>query len=709
MNNIIETKVMYNQKSYLSTSIKILSLIAVMLFLFSFTGTSTAKSLYLLSDIKASPNPIQLYDIAVNGTLTYQEEYYVNRYNGGTNKVALDSDSGYLFVTYVSWPKILLIDSKTMLARPEMEWPTGAYNGLEGIAYNHKKKQLYCVDKGRSRLWVYNWDSKNVQLTPVTPDDGSSFRLDYATAYGIAIDEVHQILYVSNSTYKVYGYSTEDWSLKKTITLNHKALCVAVDGKNNLLYTGAGFVGDQYLSQYNLKTNKILETIVESDTNIGVIDIAVDPNSSKVYCTTGHEYLPGGNNIRIFDKSLSLVSTKEIDGHPRGLAIPIQDVGYNPLNLKKEVYEILNGDDLTESDTVKAGDIVTYRISFDNIENANTVTNVKVVDQLPSVVSFVSASDNGVFGSYDESSHKYTWNYTTFVQGSSAYLDIKVKVDEDVAPMTTITNVVTISSDTTPPVTRKAEVVTESRPLNLEKTIFGASPGSTKWVDINEVVTYNIHVDNIDNNFSATDVIITDYLPEELVFISANEDVYGIYDANSHTYTWSIPSLETQEEAELSLTVCLKEDTLDGITVTNVVTAESVETTLAESSVIFKVGDGPVEIPEENIKLYPNSVRRDGNLSGVMILLEMPQGYQITDINMNELLQLSFLEGGTVEANDDQFVTKSAGKVCVVAVFDKNKLMEAVSGYGPKEIEITGSLTDGGLYTFYTTLNITRW
>ena len=550
---------------------------------------------------------------------------------------------------------------------------------------------------------------KKIQLTLV---EGAPFKLQNATAYGIAVDETKQLLYVANATNKIYAYSTEDWTLKRTITLNHIALCIAVDAKNNYLYTGAGYVGDQYLSQYNLKTDAKLETMVESTLEIGVMGIAVDPNTSKIYCTTGHEYLLGGDNIRIYDKLLHPISCVQINGNPTGLVIPNKEVGYNPLNLKKEVVEVVNGDDMTPSDTIRAGDIVTYRISFDNIKNENTVTNLKIVDTLPQEVSFISATDDKVFGNYDKSSHKYTWDYTTFVKGSTASLDIKVKVNESVLPRTTITNVVTISSDSTPPVTRRAEIVTDSRPLNVKKTVFGAIEGMTKWIGLDEVITYNIHIDNNNNNFSATDVIVTDTLPQDLVFINANDDIYGAYDASLNTYTWSIPNLKSQEAAELTITVRLKEDTPEGITVTNTVTAQSVETAPSEDSADIKVGDGPIVIKDDSIQVFPGTnLRRDSALSCITVIMQMPVGYNVTDVKNTPLI-LSFIgdsAGGSLKANDDQVVIESSGKIFVIAVFDKKKLMEAITGYGTKYAEITGYLADNGIFTGYVTLNITAF
>ena len=140
MYNIIETKDMNYSKNYFSMSGKIFLLLAIALCLSLFTGNAAAKSLYLLSDIRANPTPLQAYDIALNGTLSYQAEYSFPRYNNGARNIALDSDSGYLFLTYVTFNRIVIINSKTMETVPEMVYPTGSYSGLEGIAYNHQKK-----------------------------------------------------------------------------------------------------------------------------------------------------------------------------------------------------------------------------------------------------------------------------------------------------------------------------------------------------------------------------------------------------------------------------------------------------------------------------------------------------------------------------------------------------------------------------------------
>ncbi len=695
---------MNNQEKCIFKAGKVLITLTIIVSLAVISGSATGKSLYVLSDINGYPQPLQAYDIAANGTLEFQAEYIIPRYNNGAVGLAIDSDSGYLFVTYVYWNYIILINSETMTTVPEMVYAPGAWN-LAGIVYNHKKGLLYCVDRGRYLLWVYKWDPNTITLTPV---DGAPFTLKNASAYGIALDEVDQVLYVANSNNKIYAYNTSDWSLKRTITLNRSAVSVAVDVKNGYLYAGGGYVGNPYLTQYHLASNTQLETLVEPNAAAGVIGVAVDPNSSRVYITTGNDNEPGGDNVRVYDKYLHPIQTLYVDGNPTGLVIPGKEIGYNPLGLKKSVLKIVNGDG-SASNSVDAGDLVTYRICFSNKDNDFTVEDVDVVDTLPNQVSFVSASDDGVFGEYDPKTHTYNWLYPTLVTGSTACLDITVKVNQDVLPGTTITNSVTVNSNTTPQTTTNAEVVTASNPLNVKKTVFGAVEGTTKWVDVNEVITYNIYLDNSDNNFPATDVIVTDTLPDDLVFIKANEDIFGLYDDNLNTYTWSIPSFAPQESVNLTLTVKLRENVAEGTTVTNIVTATSVETAPASSSVDIRAGQGPLLVT--NTQVIPETIRRDGTLSGIMVVLEMPQEYKVKDVKNTPLL-LSLKDdpvGITVPANSDQIVVSSLGKTYVVAVFNKDKVMNAIPGYGPKNIQIEGTLTNGGLFAGYAAINITRW
>ena len=705
MNNKFEKLAMNSQRRcFLKASRVLLVLVAVIL-MSSMAGSAGAKSLYVLCNVGGLSQPLQMYDINADGTLAFQEQYIIPRYNMGASGVAMDSDSGYLFVIYKYWSYILVINSKTMIAK-DMIYAPGAQN-LAGIAYDYSKNLLYCVDRNRNRVWIFDWNRDNAKLTLVA---GSPVTLKNATARGIALDEIDELLYVTNSTNKINVYSTIDWSLQRTITLNRTVECVALDLKNGYLYAGGAYVGNPYLTQYHVSSGRLSEAVVESDANAGVAAVAVDPNSSKVYATTDNDnILSGGDKIRIYDKLLHPIDVVNNVTNPTCLVIPGKDVGYNPLGLRKSVVKVVNGDG-SDDNSIDAGDLVTYRICFSNKDNDFTVQDVYVEDNLPDEVSFVSASDDGLYGQYDPATHTYAWLYPTLVTGSTACLDITVKVNENVPPRTTIVNSVTINSNTTPQSTTNSEIITASNPLKVKKTVFGAVDGQAKWVDVNEVITYDIYVSNNDNDFSATDVVITDTLPGAEIFVKADDDnVFGSYDASTHSFTWSIPNLAPRESLYLGITVRLKEDTPEGTTVTNTVTTRSLETASSSSSVDIRVGQGPLLV--ESVQVTPSTIRRDGALTGIMVVVEMPQGINVKDVKNTPLL-LSVVgdqDAMSVPANGDQLVTSSLGKTYVIAVFDKQILMDAIEGYGPKSIQIEGTLTNGGFFAGYTTINISRF
>jgi uncharacterized repeat protein (TIGR01451 family) len=705
MNSKFENLAMnYRRKCALKASRVIPLLIAVILSAL-ITGNATAKSLYVLCNVGGLSQPLQMYDIKSDGTLTFQEQYIIPRYNMGSSGVAMDSDSGYLFVIYKYWNYVLVINSKTMIAKDMVQAP-GAQS-LSGIAYDYRKNLLYCVSRGSSRLWVYNWNPDTAALTLV---EGAPFTLKKATARGIAVDEIDQLLYMTNSTNKVNVYNTTDWSLERTITLNRAVECIALDVKNGYLYAGGGYIGNPYLTQYHVSSGRLLETVVEPDAIAGVAGVAVDPNSSKVYVATDYDSIQSsGNKIRIYDKLLYPIDVVNNVTNPSCLVIPGKEIGYNPLGLKKSVVKVVNGDG-SDNNSIDAGDLVTYRICFSNKDNDFTVQDVFIEDNLPDEVTFISASDDGIYGQYNPVTHIYTWLYPTLVTGSSACLDITVKVNDNVPPRTTIVNSVTINSNTTPQTTTNSEIVTASNPLKVKKTVFGAIDGQAKWVDVNEVITYDIYVSNNDNDFPATDVIITDTLPDNEVFIKADDDnVLGLYDSATHTFTWSIPSLAPREALYLGITVRLKDGVPEGTTVTNTVSTSSVETASSSSSADIRVGQGPLMV--KSVQVSPSTIRRDSALTGIMVIVEMPQDYNVKDIKNTPLL-LSVVgdqNAMSVPANSDQLVTSSLGKTYIIAVFDKNLVMDAIEGYGPKIIQIEGTLTNGGYFAGSATINISRF
>jgi len=577
-----------------------LALLAIAILTTAVTKTALAKSLYVIADIKGSSEdrtqPVQAYDIGVDGTLIFQAQHDIPHSMLGAVGMAIDSDYGYVFITYEASGDIQLIEATKMADAGKTRAPDA--KDLAGIVYDHEKSLLYCSDRRTDSLYVYNWWPETATLTHVP---GSPFALEDATAYGIALDEIDDLLYVANASNTINVYSTSDWSLVNTISVSRIAISIAVDVTNGYLYTGGGFAGNMYLTQYHLATGTEAEVQVEPDA--GVMGLGVDTDTGLVYISTGSNNAPGGDNLLVYDAELNQIDIITAIGNPAGLAIPGKDIGYNPLNLNKQV--IRGASDSAEFDkmkTVGAGDTYTYGISFEN-DNDYSVTDVTIVDILPKEVTFVSADDDGVNGflEYNEQTgtHIYTWTYQELPPGSSTLLEITVQANKDIAAGTIITNSVMVNSNETAPTTTSVDVLIENNPLNLKKSIIGSIEGQVTQVESNDIITYTIDFDNNNNDFPVTDITIVDTLSKDVTFISAkdqNGNEIGFFEGKENIWIWSIESLEPGEAIHVELEVSVNPDLPLDTTITNVVTIDCNETPPSSTSVDVIVSYKPVNV-----------------------------------------------------------------------------------------------------------------
>lgn len=563
-----------------------LTLLAGAILISAVAGTAAAKSLYVIADIKGSSadrtQPVQAYDIGIDGTLTFQAQLNIPHRMLGAVGMAIDADSGFVFVTYEAGNEIQLLEATTLTDAGTVEAPDAL--DLAGIVYNHKKKRLYCVDRTSNRLYRYDWDPVAKLLTHA---EGSPHALRNASAFGIALDEIDDLLYVANANNDVTVYSTSDWKLVRTITLSRIAISVALDVTEGFLYTGAGYAGNMYLTQYNLVTGEEKEVQVEPDA--GVMGLGVDPDTGLIYMSTGKNNEPGGDNLLVYNSALQQVDLIAAIGNPTGLAIPGKDIGYNPLNLRKTLISGAVQDTPAGGiDAVAPGRDITYGIYFDNLNNDYVVTGVSIVDTLPDEVEYVVTGDDKSGGHYDSATHTYTWTYSEYPPGSTTHLELPVRVKSGLEVGSIITNSVTINSNETPPTTTSLDTIITQGGLSLTKTILNAPTGKIAAVNPNEVVTYIICFDNNkDNDFTATNVVIDDFLPEGVTFLSADGGgkAEGVYDEKSHTYTWSHADMPPGDASCLSLVVRVSPTAKIGTILTNTATIHSKETTPSMASV----------------------------------------------------------------------------------------------------------------------------
>lgn len=399
----------------------------------AFSKMALAKSVYLISDINASPTPIQAYDVQPDGTLVFQFEGTVTRFGGGAVGIAADATSETLFITYEFSNTIQLVDG-TNLADLGTTTAPGATN-LAGIVYDHVNSLLYVVDRGTANLYVYSWNASTSTLT-LTSGGGTGPEtltgLSGGGAYGIALDEANGHLYVGDTDATVNYYNVSDWSVAGTLhitgTGTPRVISVAVDTINGQLYTGGSPFGDAEIRKHDIATDTTTATVTSN-----VIGLAVDPTLGNVYATTG--YSP--DSLLAFDADLvPLQAAISLPGDPTGLVVP--EISYNPLSFSKT----------GNPDPVPSGSNLTYSLCYDNSANINPVTNVVISDDIPMGATFVSAT-----GPYTFTSPTVTWNISTVAAGATQVC-YNLVVNVTAAEGETILNSATIDSTETPPTTQ---------------------------------------------------------------------------------------------------------------------------------------------------------------------------------------------------------------------------------------------------------------
>ncbi len=195
---------------------------------------------------------------------------------------------------------------------------TGASN-LAGIVVDQGRQKVYVVDRGDKYLYIYNWYPNISELVP----DGDPVELeglinnDIGGAWGLALDEENERLYVTSNETKVRFYDTNNWSHDPNtdyITVSHRAVGIAVDIENQYVYTGRSQAPPTLppitnLSQYDLSADpNIAETTV--DVNTPVLGITVDQQTGLIYLTTyGDSYdtnyqNPPKDRLMVYDSNL---------------------------------------------------------------------------------------------------------------------------------------------------------------------------------------------------------------------------------------------------------------------------------------------------------------------------------------------------------------------------------------------------------------------
>jgi uncharacterized repeat protein (TIGR01451 family) len=407
-----------------------------------------AKSIYAITSHPACR--VSVYEID-GDSLEYQMDDEYPASSTGAVGLALDPESDTLFMSYDGNGKYLsIMNAKTMdlVTTKAMEYEFG------GMVFDIARKQLYAIQKDDTyynRVHIYDWNSSSKSLMHM--DVKSLLQLE-SYPYGIALDEINYMVYVSDSTNKIYMYDLNDWSYEGYFEIkpggtNRSAVGIDVynDGMGSrYLYSGSYPHGESH--DYLVRTNiddpdDCIEILVGTPGDAEeVAGVVVDDDTGLVYVTTFHQ------DIRVYEAveepnlavNLVLRHVEETPGGNPADIVLAGDVGYKP-----PLMSISKVDDVGAAECVQPDDEITYTITFFPDESDHT--NVYVTDYLPLEVEFISADPDT--GEYNDVNRTYTW-YIGDVDGGdpNTSLELVVGVTSVAEPLGVITNKVEIESDT---------------------------------------------------------------------------------------------------------------------------------------------------------------------------------------------------------------------------------------------------------------------
>jgi len=463
------------------------------------SAKAEAKSLYVLDHYRY----LTVFNTN-NNQLVFQAQIDLPEHGLGPIDVAIDNETGVIFISYESRPLGGPVNVIEMYNTSLCHIGTAELNGpsdIAGLVYDKTNSRLIATERNKKKIWLIDWDTETLILD-TTPSSVHLEGMKYGAA-GLSLNG--NTLYVSDYPYpynpakRVYLYDMNDnFNLIEPISMGNKVVGITYSSKDDVIYGGAYDYEGTY--HHLIKRSIDPNTTIEKNIGAGTIGVTTDNDTGLVYLTT---YRNGGS-IEVYDASGWTGTSSSVDpnfiynsdnddnvliSNLAGLAIGTEIVPPFDPNVTDDIEGCVSPCD----------GMITYTITLSQewaeewIPHMKDFDKFRIVDELPDGLDFPEELNDPNW-QYSAGSRTATyWIHDPNTWNWSDSINLTLKVSRKIAPGRTIKNifkgvvVYNMSEDEIP----MAEVETEvcncsyvecGQVIYVDFSAEGNNDGST-WLD----------------------------------------------------------------------------------------------------------------------------------------------------------------------------------------------------------------------------------